>query len=119
VRASAGEFLLQRDQSLGVDGLDLRHDQRRTLQRDQRAQRVAVEHAQHMTAMCDLHRRRIGVAVGHHHLAAEALQLDRDFLAQLAAAEQQHAQSEGRERGSEFEQWGCGHGASVRVLDGP
>src|SRR5688572_31954081 len=41
--------------------------------------------------MRDLHRRGIGIAVGGDHFHAEALQLQRDFLAQFARTEQQHA----------------------------
>ena len=59
--------------------------------RDQVAQRRRIEHVQRVAAMRDLHRRRVVVAVGGDHLDAEALQLDRHFLAQLARAEQQHA----------------------------
>ena len=52
------------------------HDQVRPLARDQRAHGVAVEHVQHVAAMRDLHRRRVGVAVGGDHFHAEALQFD-------------------------------------------
>jgi len=44
-----------------------------------------------MAAMRHLHRRRIGITVGGDHFHAEALQFDRDFLAQLAGTEQQYA----------------------------
>ena len=57
--------------------------------------RSAIEHVDHVRAMRDLHRRRVGVAIDRDHFAAEALQLDRDFLAELARAEQHHASAEG------------------------
>jgi hypothetical protein len=78
-------------QGLRADGLDLRHDQGGFPECDERADRGAIEHVQHVAAMGDLHRRRIGVAVGGDHLHPEALQLDRHFLAQFARTEQEHA----------------------------
>ena len=96
-----------------VDRLDLGHDQVRPLARDQRAQRGAVEHVEHVAAMRDLHRRRVGVAVGGDHLDAEALQFDRHFLAQFARAEQQHARGVRRQRRADR-----GHRRSGRVTMG-
>src|SRR5690606_26816150 len=84
------------DQGRGVDRLDLGHHDVRALALDHRAHRGAVEHVDDVTAMRDLHRRRVGVTVDRDHLDAEALQLDGDFLAELARAEQEHA---GRMRG--------------------
>ena len=86
--------LLQLDQRRRRDRLDLRHDQLRSFALDERAQRGAVEHVDHMRAMRDLHRRRVRIAIDRDHFAAEALQFDRDFLAELARAEQHHARAD-------------------------
>ncbi|MOA07786.1 hypothetical protein D3C78_1275060 [compost metagenome] len=101
-----GEALgLQLDQGIGGDRLDLGDDVVRLLLLDHRAQGGAVEHADHMAAMRHLHGRRVGVAVDGDHLAAQALQFDGDFLAQLARAAQEHTGRARRQRGSDH-----GHG---------
>jgi len=46
-----------------------------------------IEHVEHMAAVGDLHRRCVCVAIGGDDLHAEALQLDRDFLAQLPGSQ--------------------------------
>ena len=48
-----------------------------------------------MTAVRNLHRGGVGVPVDGNHLDAEALQLERDLLAELASAEQQRASKRG------------------------
>jgi hypothetical protein len=75
-----------------VDRLDFRHHEIRAFGLDQAAQRGAVEHVDHMAAMGDLHGRRAGIAVHRDHFDREPLQFDRHFLAELARAEEQHAQ---------------------------
>ena len=62
---------------------------------DDGAQRLAVEHGQGVAAVRDLHGRRVGIAVDDDDLDAESLQLDGDFLAQFAAAAEQHARGGG------------------------
>src|SRR3546814_20723885 len=53
-----------------------------------------------MTAMRKLHGRCIGVAIDGNRLDAIALQLDDDFLAEFAGAEQQHALGAGAQGGA-------------------
>ena len=93
--------LLELDQRRRRDRLDLRHDQVRPFALDDCAQRCAVEHVDDVRAMRDLHRRRVRVAIDRDHFAAEALQLDRDFLAELAGAEQHDARAGRRQRGTD------------------
>ena len=81
---------LQFGQRGGGNGLDFRHDQVGLFQFDHPAQRLAVEHVDHMGAMRDLHGGGVGVAVHRDHFDAEALQLDGDFLAEFTRAAQQH-----------------------------
>ena len=49
----------------------------------------------------DLHRRSIGIAIDCDDFAAETLQLDHHFFAELARAQQHHALSRRRERCSQ------------------
>jgi hypothetical protein len=91
---------LQLDQGGGGDGLDLGHDEMRLLGLDHRTQGGAVEHVDHVAAVRHLHGRGVGVTVHAYHLAAQALQLDHHFLAELAAAAQQHAGRGRRQGGS-------------------
>jgi hypothetical protein len=85
-------------QLVSGDGLDLRHDQVRLLPLHQRPQRRRVGHGDHMRPVRHLLRGRIGVAVHRDHLAAQPLQLDGDFLAELARAQQHHPDRRGRKR---------------------
>ena len=94
-------FCFQLHQRGSGNRFDLGHDQVGTLGLDDLAQRLGVEHGNHMTAVGDLHGRRIGVAVDGDHLDAEALQLDRDLLAELAGAEQQDLGGVGGEGGAD------------------
>ncbi len=55
------------------------------------AQRLGIEHVHHMKTMTDLHGRGIGVAVDANDFDAQALQFNRNFFAQFAAAEQHGA----------------------------
>src|SRR5581483_10357285 len=80
---------LELDQRRRVDRLDLGDDEVRLLFLDHAPDLGAVEHLDHVGAMRDLHRRRILIAIDRDALAAEALRLDDDFLAELARAEQQ------------------------------
>ena len=80
-----------------MDGFDLGHDQRGPLGGDQSTHRRTVEHVEHVATVGDLHCRGIGVAIGRDHLGTETLQLQRDFLAELARAEQQYAEAMGRQ----------------------
>ena len=96
----AGRFHL--GQHLGGDGLDLRHDQVRALQRDDGLQRRRVGHGHDVAAVRHLHGRGVGVAVDADHLDPQPLQRDGHFLAELAAAQQHHAGGVGGERGAEF-----------------
>ena len=54
-------------------------------------------------AMGDLHGRGIRVPVDRDDLDAEALELDRDLLAQLAGTEQQHARGGRGQRGTDLD----------------
>ena len=58
---------------------------------DQRAQRGAVGHVDHVRAMRDLMTRRIRITVDGDHFDAQPLQRDDHFLAELAGAEQHDA----------------------------
>jgi hypothetical protein len=69
-----------------MDGFDFRHDQVRLFLFDQAAQNGAVQHVDHMAAVCDLHGGCIGVAIHCHHLHRVALQFDRDLFAELPRA---------------------------------
>jgi hypothetical protein len=69
---------------------------------DQRAQRGAVGHVDHVRAMRDLLAGSIGVAIDGDHLDAESLQRDDHFLAELAGAQQHDAQGAGGQGGSDF-----------------
>jgi len=82
-------FTLQLDEGRSGDRLDLRHDVVRALLFDDGTQRGAVEHVEHMAAVRHLHGWRIGITVHGDHFDAETLQLDDQFLAQLAAAAEQ------------------------------
>ena len=84
-------FALEFDQGRRVYRFDLGHDQVGLLERDQATDRGAVEHVDDMAAVGHLHGRCIGIAVDRDDLDGEALQLDRDFLAELARAEQHRA----------------------------
>ncbi len=70
----------------------------RLLLLDERAQRDAVGHVDHVRAMRDLVARRVRVAVDGDHFDAEPLQRDDDFLAQFASAEQHDARCGCRQR---------------------
>jgi hypothetical protein len=72
---------LEQQQLLRGDRLDLRHDQAGLLALDHRAQLRAIEHVDHVAAVRDLHRGRIGIAIARDHLDAKPLQLDHHFLA--------------------------------------
>ena len=65
---------------------------------DDRAQRRAIEHVDHMMTVRDLHGRRVGVAIHRDHLDAQALQFDQQFLAQLTRTTKQDANGAGRQR---------------------
>ena len=84
-------FAFQLDQCIGGDGLDFRHDIVWFFSRYDLAQGVTIEHGDSMTAVCDLHRRSIFVAVDHDNLNAKPLQFDNDFLAEFTATTKQHA----------------------------
>jgi hypothetical protein len=92
---------LEFHQGVGGDGLDLGDDVVGLLPLDHRPQGLAVEHGNGVAAVCDLHRRGVVVAVDDNDLDAEALQFDDDFLAEFAAAAQQHAGGRGGERGAD------------------
>jgi hypothetical protein len=83
------------------DRLDLRDDQCRFLAQHEFAQRRRIQHVEHVRAMRHLHRRCVPVAIRGDHLDAESLQFDRDFLAEFASAEHEHARAGGRERGAD------------------
>ena len=85
------------------DGLDLGNDDVRPLEVDHRPQRDRVEHVDDVRAMGDLHGRGIRVPVDRDDLDAEALELDRDLLAQLAGTEQQHARGGRGQRGTDLD----------------
>ena len=69
----------------------LRHDEMRLLLFNHRPQRLAIKHRNHMRPIGHLHRRRIGVRVYRNHFHTVALQLDNNFLAQLARPAQQNS----------------------------
>ena len=54
-----------------------------------------------MAAMCDLHGRSIRVTIHGDDFAAETLQFDDDFLAQLAGAEEHDFRCGGGEGGAD------------------
>jgi hypothetical protein len=110
VRRAQAALGFQFHQGLGVDGLDLGHHQVGLLVRDQVAQRGRVEHVQRVAAMGHLHGRRVVVAIGGNHFHAQALQLDRHFLAQLARTQKEHAAGVGRQRRAQGDGAGVGHG---------
>jgi len=78
-------------QDVGGDGLDLRHDDVRSLGHDEAVQHLGVGHGDDVAAVRHLHGRGVGVAVHRDHLGAQTLQLDGHLLAQLARAEQHDA----------------------------
>ncbi len=85
-RDHAGEaFRFDAHQLIRRDRLDLRHDEMRALLENEIAHGFGVGHVDHVRAVSNLLARRIGVAVDGDRLDAEALQLDDDFLAELAA----------------------------------
>ncbi len=90
--------LLDAQQFIGGDRLDLRHDEMRAFLLHQFPQRPGIRHIDHVEAMRHLLPRRIGVAVHRNGLDAQALQLDDDFLAELAGAQQHHLDGIGRQR---------------------
>ena len=90
------------------DRLDLRHDQIRFFLLDERGERVAVGHVDHVEAVRDLVARRVRVAVDGDHFDAEALQRNDHFLAELAGTEQ-HDFGGGRGEGRAQDAW-RGHG---------
>ncbi len=47
---------------------------------------VAVEHVEHIAAVCSLHGGGVGIFVARHDFNAETLELDGHFFAELAAA---------------------------------
>ena len=101
---------LDADEFVGGDGLDFGHDQMRPFGLHQRAQGLGIGHVDDMGAVGDLLGGRIGIAVDGDHLDAVALQLDGDFLAELARA-QEHDPGRGwRKRSSD------GHGTSQRFV---
>ncbi|MEA3220435.1 MAG: hypothetical protein OZX49_01543 [Immundisolibacter sp.] len=87
-------------QHVGGYGLDLRHDEGRPLALDQRPQRGAVGHVDHMRAVRHLLAGRVRIAVHRDGLHAQALQGDDDFLAELAGAQQHDAGGIGGKRGT-------------------
>ncbi len=105
-------FGLQLDQGGGGDGLDLGHDVVRLLLLDHRAQGGAVEHADHVAAMRHLHGRRVAIAIDGDHFATQALQLDGDFLAQLAGATEKDAGRARRQGGTD-----TGHGRTSEMKE--
>jgi hypothetical protein len=88
---------LDRQQFLGGDGLDLRHDDVRALLLDEGAQRLRIGHVEHVRAVGHLVAGGVGIAVGGDHLDPEPLQRNDHFLAQFAGPQQQHAQRVGRQ----------------------
>ena len=80
---------LERDQFARGDGFDFRHDEMRPLDLDDAPERDRIQHVDDVAAIRDLHGGRIVVAIGDDRFHAEPLQLDDDFLAELAAAEKQ------------------------------
>jgi len=77
-------LLLEFHEDVGGDGLDLWHDEVGLLEGDDAAQRHGVEHGEDVAAVGDLHGGGVVVAVAGDDFAAEALELDGDFLAELA-----------------------------------
>jgi hypothetical protein len=106
-------FFLDRHERGGVDRFDLRHDDVRAFLFDQRADRGAVEHVEHVAAMRDLHGRRMRIAIGGDDFHAEALQLQRHFLAEFARAEQEHARGMRGQRSAERRHGG--HGVAAQA----
>ena len=65
-----------------------------------------------MGAMRDLHGRRACIAVDRDHLAAKALQLDCDLLAELARTAEQNPRRARRSRRTDL-----GHGSVLRSVE--
>ena len=82
---------LHLDEHLRRNRFDLGYDEIRFFGKDQRAQRIAVEHVDDVAAMSDLHRRRVCITIDRNHLDAEPLQLDRHLFAEFSRPQQHHA----------------------------
>src|SRR3569832_2557507 len=89
-------------ESLGGDGLDLRHLEVRPLFLHQRADGRGIGHVDDMRAMRHLMSGCAGVTVHRHHLDPETLQGDDDLLTLLPRAEQHHARGPRTQRCSYF-----------------
>ena len=48
------------------------------------AQCDGIKHVEHVTTICHLHRRSVGVGVKRDHLDSQALKLDHDLFPKLA-----------------------------------
>ena len=93
-------FGFQLDQRGRGDRLDLGHDVVRLFLFDHCTQGCTIEHVDDVAAVRHLHGRRIGITINTDDLTAQALQLDHHFLAEFAAATQQHTGRRRRQRGS-------------------
>ena len=84
------------------DGLDLGHDNMRTLLLHQRAQGGTVCHVDHVRAMRDLVARRMGITIHRDDLHSQPLQGDDHFLAQFSRSQQHHARGAGAQWCADF-----------------
>jgi hypothetical protein len=79
-------LLLEFDQRRSGNRFDLRHDVIRLFGLDHFTQRGTIKHVDHVVAVRNLHGGSPWIAIHCYGLAAETLQLDNQFLAQLSGA---------------------------------
>lgn len=97
--ASSSSRGLELFQDLGADRLDLGDDDVGRVAGNGATKSFGIEHREDVGFVCDLHGRRLGVAVAGGDMGAEAFGRDGELAAELAGAEQQQAGSEGHAPG--------------------
>ena len=97
----AEAFVFEFEEGVRGDGLDFRDDAVGFFHFDEAAQGLAIKHGDDVAAVSDLHGGGIGVAVHGDDFAAEALEFDDDFFAELAGAEEHDFGCGGGKRGAD------------------